>query len=84
MSIEQRQSPRQTVNRAAWVDTGAVGARRDCLLVDISETGARLQVDTSPVPDTFQLLLSPGGEERRDCRVVWRSDNQLGVQFQAA
>jgi hypothetical protein len=83
MSIEQRQSPRHTVNRPAWVDAGAQGARQDCLLVDISDTGARLELAApAAMPETFRLLLSAGGEVRRECRVVWRSATQVGVQFQ--
>jgi hypothetical protein len=84
MGIEQRQSARQIVNRPAWVDAGAQGAKRDCVLVDISDTGARLELDPAAIPETFSLLLSPGGEERRACRIVWRSTNQIGVQFQSA
>jgi len=83
MGIEQRQSPRQTVNRPAWVDLGAQGAKHDCVLVDISDTGARLELAApAAMPETFRLLLSAGGEVRRECRIVWRSSNQVGVQFQ--
>jgi hypothetical protein len=79
--IEHRQSPRHTVNRPAWVDAGG-GAKRDCVLVDISESGARLALEApAEIPETFCLFLSPGGEVRRDCRIAWRSDKQVGVQF---
>jgi hypothetical protein len=85
MGIEQRQSPRQTVNRPAWLDLGAQGAKRDCMLVDISATGARLELGApAAMPETFGLVLSAGGEDRRDCRIVWRSSTQIGVQFQPA
>jgi PilZ domain len=51
-------------------------------LLDISEGGVKLQI-TEPtlVPEEFILLLSRFGSVRRRCRVVWRSDDQLGAKF---
>jgi hypothetical protein len=81
--IEHRQSPRHTVNRPAWVDAG--GTRCNCILVDISEHGARLEFAApGTIPETFWLLLSAGGEVRRDCRIVWRSEKHVGVEFRLA
>ncbi len=54
-----------------------------CALHDISETGARLNVEGSEtVPDHFILLLSANGAARRYCRVVWRQPRQIGVHFE--
>lgn len=47
---------------------------------DISQTGARLIVNsTIELPDTFSLLLSK--DVARQCRVVWRREKQVGVNF---
>jgi hypothetical protein len=53
----------------------------DCCVRDISETGARIRCkDQSAVPADFKLLLL--AENRiRDAHVVWRRDDQLGLQF---
>jgi hypothetical protein len=53
----------------------------DCCVRDLSETGARIRCkDQSAVPTDFKLLLL--AENRiRDARVVWRKDDQLGLQF---
>lgn len=53
----------------------------DCSVRDLSETGARIRCkDQSAVPSDFKLLLL--AENRiRDARVVWRKDDQLGLQF---
>jgi hypothetical protein len=57
-------------------------ATRGCVLSDISETGARIDVDTAEeLPDRFMLLLSGNGSPRRRCRVVWRQPTQVGVNF---
>jgi hypothetical protein len=53
-----------------------------CAISDISETGARIDVeDSDTLPDTFVLLLSGNGAARRKCRVVWRQPRQIGVTF---
>jgi hypothetical protein len=54
-----------------------------CVLSDISDTGARLDVeDVNVVPERFMLLLSGTGSARRSCRVIWRGDAQIGVAFE--
>ena len=57
---------------------------RPCQVLDISNGGARLIVfaDTSAIPDTFTLLLSPSAKVRRVCHVAWRTERELGVKFQ--
>ena len=49
---------------------------------DESKTGARLVVNAMDAfPDTFHIYMSMDFTSRRHCRVVWRSNNQIGVQF---
>jgi hypothetical protein len=79
--IKQRQSPRQREERRVWIDNGS-GAMRECTLWDISEAGARITVESPrEVPFEFFLLLSKDGKTRRRCRVVWRSEDQIGARF---
>jgi hypothetical protein len=53
-----------------------------CVLADISDTGGRIGVDNiDDVPETFTLWLAKNGSARRNCRVVWRSQKQVGVSF---
>lgn len=52
----------------------------ECVVRDISHTGARIIVTSRPdLPETFSLLLSQN--VTRECRVVWRKEKQLGVHF---
>lgn len=56
----------------------------DCLVRDMSATGARLRIEGSvTAPDTFELLVPLEGLEA-NCQVVWRSGADLGVRFLAA
>ena len=57
--------------------------RLGCVVSDISDTGARIDVqDSNAIPDQFVLLLSSNGAARRFCRVVWRKPTQMGVKFE--
>jgi hypothetical protein len=58
------------------------GDPMDCILLDVSKGGATLSVDDiGAIPDTFVLMLSPGGGVRRKCKVVRRSTGEIAVQF---
>jgi len=53
----------------------------DCVVRNISETGAALEV-ASPlgIPETFNLVI-PGDHGSRRCQVAWRKDKRIGVAF---
>jgi hypothetical protein len=51
----------------------------DCTVRNLSDTGCCLQLgDPVGVPDKFELEVGPS---TRNCRVMWRKDNRIGVQF---
>jgi hypothetical protein len=53
---------------------------RPCIMNDLSNGGANLTgVRASTIPDEFRLRTPLG--DRRACRVVWRTENALGVRF---
>jgi hypothetical protein len=55
-----------------------------CTLVDISDTGARLFIDDiAEVPTRFTLAMTERGVPRRECRLIWRGENEIGVSFEA-
>lgn len=51
-----------------------------CRLRDLSDSGARLEVDSHNVPDTFELIVEMDGLEAR-CEVIWRRNTVIGVRF---
>jgi PilZ domain-containing protein len=78
--IEKRAAPRHRVLKhgtLAFVGGGGV----DCMVRNISSSGARLDV-ASPVglPATFMLVIQTDQFMRR-CRPVWSNDNRIGVAF---
>jgi hypothetical protein len=53
---------------------------RPCILSDFSDGGAKITgVRADKIPDEFRLRMPEG--DRRGCRVVWRTENSLGVKF---
>jgi hypothetical protein len=82
MIKEKRLARRQPLRYTAWVAVTAE-QRLGCVVSDISDTGARIDVqDSNVIPDQFVLLLSSNGAARRFCRVVWRKPTQMGVKFE--
>ena len=82
MINEKRQARRQSLRYTAWLAVTAE-QRIGCVVSDISETGARIDVqDTKVIPDHFVLMLSSSGAARRFCRVGWSKPTQLGVIFE--
>ena len=82
MQKDNRKSRRRQVRYTAWMALSAE-ARHACALSDISETGARIDVDDADsVPDNFELWLASNGSARRICQVVWRKPTQIGVRFE--
>jgi len=82
MSRDKRKSRRKPLGYSAWIHAGDPKPR-GCAVADISESGARLDVEAPQlVPDRFVLFLSRSGTPRRTCRTVWRTADQVGVVFE--
>ena len=82
MRKDKRKSRRRPIRYSAWMALDD-DKLHGCVLADISDTGARLDVeDSKALPDRFMLLLSGTGSARRSCRVIWRAAAQIGVAFE--
>ncbi len=81
---EARIAPRRRMLKSGKVAYSERHVTIDCLVRDMSATGARLRIEGSvTAPDTFELLIPLEGLEA-NCQVVWRSGADLGVKFLAA
>ena len=80
--VELRQSIREHVQFPAWVDIGDGSRLRRCEVLDVSEGGARIMVSfQDQLPKEFWLVLTSDRTRRRRCRMVWRSDTQIGLAY---
>ena len=79
---DKRKTHRRQLRYTAWISLGPKKLQ-GCVVADISDSGARLDVENSKtVPDQFVLLLSASGKAKRKCRLVWREGTQIGVEFE--
>ena len=79
---EKRRSRRQNVHCTGVIydDQGSIVAQ--CVMTDVSASGAKLLLEPGlNVPDWFVLALSRNAGVRRNCQVVWRRAESIGVCF---
>jgi len=80
-NLLRRQHERREFSYAARVDFQDGSSPKLCMIVDISEGGARLRLKApQAAPEMIKLLLATGGGTRL-CQVRWRSSSEIGVQF---
>ncbi len=74
-----RIASRRRLLKAGSIEFG--GGAIDCVVRNLSETGAAIDV-VSPlfIPDRFFLAV-PTEQLRRACRVVWRKQYRIGIAF---
>jgi len=86
MGLDRRQSDRIQFESGYAVKIMAIDAtwQRQCLIVDVSKTGARLMVD-GPLDglslEEFFLVLSRTGNAHRRCKLAWIKGDEIGVRF---
>jgi hypothetical protein len=79
--IEKRASPRRRVLKQGTI-TFRGGGGADCMVRNISMSGARLDF-ANPVglPRSFTLVVATE-HLMRDCRAVWSNNQHVGVAFE--
>ena len=77
--MEKRASPRKTVLMSGAIEFA--GSTRNCLIRNISISGAALEVSNPlDIPEHFDLFFKADGA-RIPCHVIRRQDEQIGVAF---
>ena len=76
---EHRRSQRQRTLKGGSISFGSAPSI-DCVVRNLSETGACLEVASSSIPDNFTLIIRPE-ILKRSCQIAWRSAQRIGVHF---
>jgi hypothetical protein len=85
MSANNRKARRCRVKVVAYLYTRDGWPIGECEMRDVSTGGAQIAMkNLEELPNAFLLSLSRNGAVRRQCHLVWRSDEAAGVQFSAA
>jgi hypothetical protein len=80
----RKRALRHSVNLKAWVRQSESSAAEECRVIDISRTGARLQLENNQnIPNKF-LLLFWRSDFGKPATVAWRCGTQMGVKFGAS
>ena len=81
--VQRRKSERRRVNLMAVILAEGDGTKIcQCTMADVSQGGTRLMVEQpSLIPESFVLVLAHGARIHRKCKVRWRSETAIGVQF---
>ena len=82
MSTDRRKNRRRHVVHGARIVCDDGSGLQNCRMLDFSAFGAQLELEKAlTLPAKFVLLLSNDGRLRRQCLVVWRTQNTVGVEF---
>jgi PilZ domain-containing protein len=78
-----KRSVRTSPPAPAWIVVSG-RADRECTVLDISHTGAKVVAQESQgIPDRFELAFFQSLDKRQRCEVIWRRGKVLGVKFVA-
>jgi PilZ domain-containing protein len=77
---EKRSTPRQRTLKGGRIVFNNARSTFDCVIRNLSDKGARLEVaSVIGMPDSFDLMLPDG--TKRACQVIWRKPKEIGVAF---
>ena len=76
---KKRNNNRRRIFKAGSITFGGSGI--DCLVRNISDTGAALEVENQiGIPPRFDLVIATD-HFARGCRVIWRKEKRIGIVF---
>ena len=82
MALTKKRDSRKLLGRSAWITLEGGFAARQCVVADISATGARLVLDdVNSLPARLRLAFARDARTGRTCQVVWRRGKSAGVKF---
>ena len=84
MSKDRRKYVRHDVHYSCWLGTTDTPQLIEARVRNISEGGMKVICRShDEVPDTIDLYMTRDRKVARRCKVVWRSDDAMGLMFVA-
>ena len=82
-ATDPRVAPRLKTLLAARINFNNGQSALDCLIRNLSDTGAKLIVSAAvTLPECFDLIIAQKSVTRR-ARIAWRRGEEIGVRFEA-
>jgi PilZ domain len=83
MAAPKKRDPRKAIGQPGWITLEGGFAARQCLVQDISRSGAKIVLDdAASLPAKLRLAFTRDARNGRDCHVVWRRGKTAGVKFE--
>ena len=82
MPAPKKREVRKSLGQAAWITLEGGFAARQCMVQDISSSGAKITIDDAvTLPATVRLAFARDARTGHRCQVVWRRGRSAGVKF---
>jgi hypothetical protein len=80
--VTKKREVRKSLSQPGWITLDGGFAARQCVVQDISSTGAKITVDDPNVlPAKLRLAFARDARTGRNCEVVWRRGKSVGIRF---
>ena len=79
---DKKREKRKSLSQPGWITLDGGFAARQCVVQDMSSTGAKVTIDDhNTLPAKLRLAFSRDARTGRPCEVVWRRGRTVGVKF---
>jgi hypothetical protein len=81
-ALTRKREARKSLRQPGWITFDGGFAARQCVVQDISTTGAKITIDDPNVmPAKLRLAFARDARTGRNCEVVWRRGKSVGIRF---
>jgi hypothetical protein len=81
-AITKKREARRSLRQPGWISFEGGFAARQCVVEDLSGTGAKVTLDDpNTLPTKLRLALTRDARTGRSCEVVWRRGKSVGIKF---
>jgi PilZ domain len=78
----KKRDARRSLRQPGWITLEGGFAARQCVVQDLSTSGAMITVDNASVlAGKLRLAFARDARTGRNCQVIWRRGKSLGVKF---
>jgi hypothetical protein len=82
LTSTKKRDARKSMHQPGWITLEGGFAARQCVVKNLSATGANLMIDDpNSLPARLRLAFSRDARTGRSCEVVWRRGKSVGIKF---
>jgi hypothetical protein len=82
MAVTKKREARKSLQQPGWITLDGGFAARQCVVRDMSSTGAKIAIDDpNMLPAKLRLAFARDARTGRNCEVVWRRGSSVGIKF---